>query len=401
MHLEIKDLKESNEFLNIVFDNINAAIFIVDGTFEIRSLNSACARILGREVSQIEGQKCGNGLGCVYELNGKKGCGNNAECGSCILRKDILQTFTESVPRSDEILEREFKIGHELKNKIFKYSTRYITYLGEKMVIVIMEDITNEEHRKRKLQEQYNKIKEMNNLFKDELHIAAKVQQSILPEDDTSIENGKVFVKYLPYNSVSGDYYDIVKTGDGKYIIFLIDITGHGVPAALYTTLTKAMLFHILKESSTASEIMTLLNREISSIVIEGYYFPAVLLMVDSKKGELKYVSASGPKPVIISDGNLREFEGKGPMLGIDEDYIYEEKRINVKSGDRIYIYTDGIMAVRDNNGEIVNIREEKIEEYFSEGSKEEIKKSINHMLEKIAKIGRYEDDITIMGIEF
>ena len=61
--------------------------------------------------------------------------------------------------------------------------------------------------------------------------------------------------------------------------------------------------------------------------------------MVDSKKGELKYVSASGPKPVIISDGNLREFEGKGPMLGIDEDYIYEEKRINVKSGDRIYIY--------------------------------------------------------------
>jgi len=65
------------------------------------------------------------------------------------------------------------------------------------------------------------------------------------------------------------------------------------------------------------------------------------------------------------------------------------------------YIYTDGIMAVRDNNGEIVNIREEQIEEYFSEGSKEEIKKSINHMLEKIAKIGRYEDDITIMGIEF
>ncbi len=264
-----------------------------------------------------------------------------------------------------------------------------------------MDDITNEEHRKRKLQEQYNKIKELNNIFKDELHIAAKVQQSILPEDDTAIENGKVFVKYLPFNSVSGDYYDIVKTGEGKYIVFLVDITGHGVPAALYTTLTKAMLFHILKESSNASEIMTMLNREISAIVIEGYYFPAVLLMVDSQKGEIRYVSASGPKPVIISGGNLHEFEGKGPMLGIDEEWIYEEKLVNVKSGDRIYIYTDGIMAVRDCSGEIINIMEESIEEYFKEVSKQEIEKSINHMLEKIAKIGRYEDDITIMGIEF
>ncbi len=130
MHLEIKDLKESNEFLNIVFDNINSAIFIVDSSFEIRSLNFACTKVLGKEAAKIEGQKCGNGLGCVYEINGNKGCGNNAECGICILRKDILQTFTESVPKSDEILEREFKIGSELKNKIFKYSTRYINYLG-------------------------------------------------------------------------------------------------------------------------------------------------------------------------------------------------------------------------------------------------------------------------------
>ena len=58
-------------------------------------------------------------------------------------------------------------------------------------------------------------------------------------------------------------------------------------------------------------------------------------------------------------------------------------------------------MAVRSSSGEIINILEEQIEEYFGEVSKQEINKSINNMLEKIAKIGKYEDDITIMGIEF
>lgn len=402
MQLKITDLKESNEFLNIVLDNINSAVFIVDNTLKIINLNSACSEILERENFIIEGKSCGEGLGCSYEINENKGCGKNRECGSCILRNDISNTFISNVPKTDAILNRDFLVGREIKNKTFKYSTRYITYGKEKMVLVIFDDITNEEIRKKTLKEQYNKIKQMNKVFKDELELAVKLQNSILPDRKIKIGSVTISTKYIPFNSISGDYYDVIKIAEDKYVIFLIDITGHGIPAALYTTLTKAILLNTLKQNESAKEIMNSLNRDISSMIIDGYYFPALLMVLDLKKKELKCVSASGPKPVIFNKkGENIVIEDRGLMIGIDEEYSYKESVINFENIDRIYMYTDGIMAVRNCEGEIVNIEEEEIKKYFKESLKETGEKSIEYVLGRILDKGNYEDDITVIDIEF
>ena len=402
MQLKITDLKESNEFLNIVLDNINSAVFIVDNTLKIINLNSACSEILERENFIIEGKSCGEGLGCSYEINENKGCGKNSECGSCILRNDISNTFISNVPKTDAILNRDFLVGREIKNKTFKYSTRYITYGKEKMVLVIFDDITNEEIRKKTLKEQYNKIKQMNKVFKDELELAVKLQNSILPDRKIKIGSVTISTKYIPFNSISGDYYDVIKIAEDKYVIFLIDITGHGIPAALYTTLTKAILLNTLKQNESAKEIMNSLNRDISSMIIDGYYFPALLMVLDLKKKELKCVSASGPKPVIFNKKSENiVIEDRGLMIGIDEEYSYKESVINFENIDRIYMYTDGIMAVRNCEGEIVNIEEEEIKKYFKESLKETGEKSIEYVLGRILDKGNYEDDITVIDIEF
>ena len=91
-------------------------------------------------------------------------------------------------------------------------------------------------------------------------------------------------------------------------------------------------------------------------------------------------------------------------MLGLDEEYEYMETEFSYKGGDILYIYTDGIMAVRNSKNEIENIDDNTIKKIIEKSKNMSLKKSIEYLLEEISKVhnnGVYEDDITIIGIKF
>lgn len=406
MRLDIRDLKESNDFLNIVFDTISSSIFIVDKNMVIRSLNKSGSKMLERDEEIIIGKKCGEGLGCEYEEREHHGCGNNEMCKSCSMRINIMTSFMEKTPVTDATLDRYFKIGDKMKRKIFSYSTKYITYQNERMVILIINDITLEEERKERLQKQFQKIKELNSKFEEELDIAAKVQKTILPVNGEISGIDEFYVKYIPYSKVSGDFYDVVDMGDEKILIFLIDITGHGIPAALYTTFIKSALIYSIKSEKSPAGILKNLNNIVTDIVIDGYYFPAMAAIIDKKNKKVIYSTSSGPKPLLYRNktGKAEQIEGRGMMLGLDEEYEYMETEFSYKGGDILYIYTDGIMAVRNSKNEIENIDDNTIKKIIEKSKNMSLKKSIEYLLEEISKVhnnGVYEDDITIIGIKF
>jgi phosphoserine phosphatase RsbU/P len=406
LRLEMQDLKESNDFLNIVFDSIRASIFIVDNEMIIRSLNRAGSKMLEKDEKIIIGKKCGEGFGCEYEEIEHNGCGENTVCKNCEMRINIMTSFMEKTPVTDAILDRKFKIGCEIKRKIFKYSTKYIMYQNEKMVILIINDITEEEERKERLNKQFQKIKELNVKFEEELEIAAKVQKTILPSNGEISGIKEFYAKYIPYSKVSGDYYDIFEIEDGKILLFLIDITGHGVPAALYTTFIKSALIYTVRTEKTAARILDNLNKIVAEIVIEGYYFPAIAVVIDTNKEEVSYATSSGPKLLKYrrEEDIVEQIEGKGMMLGLEEEYEYGETIFKYKKGDRIYLYTDGIMALRDSKGDIENVQEEVILNITGKTKEMKVKKSIEFLIDEIKKEygnGEYEDDITVIGVEF
>lgn len=402
----MQDLKESNDFLNIVFDSILSSIFIVDKDLVIRSLNKSGSKMLERDEKIIIGKKCGEGFGCEYEEAEHRGCGNNEVCKNCEIRINIMTSFMEKTPVTDAILDRHFKIGSEIKRKIFKYSTKYIMYQNEKMVILIINDITEEEKRKERLSKQFQKIKELNEKFEEELEIGAKIQKNILPENGEISGIKEFYAKYIPYSKVSGDYYDVIYMEDDRVLLFLIDITGHGVPAALYTTFIKSALIYTVKTEKTASRIMKNLNKIVSEIVLEGYYFPAMALIIDKKREEVSYATSSGPKLLKYNrEQNIAEqIEGRGMMLGLDEEYEYSETVFKYSKGERVYLYTDGIISLRDMEGEIRNVQEEDILKIIGKTKEMKIKKSIEFLMDEIKKEygnGEYEDDITVIGVEF
>ena len=153
MDLIIKKLKQSNNFLNTILDNINSAIFILNSDFRIYDINDSCKILLKKSSEDLKGKLLGNAINCVHAIKGDKECGKNPECDECQLRGTILNTFKNRSGFSKLFLEREFITSKRKVKKILQYTTRYFKFSNKEMVIVIIDDITAFEYQKSKLKE--------------------------------------------------------------------------------------------------------------------------------------------------------------------------------------------------------------------------------------------------------
>ncbi|RKD96118.1 sensor histidine kinase [Marinifilum flexuosum] len=173
MALQLENLKESNEFLNILFDNITSALFIVDQSAKIENVNDSFSILFQKREDQIVGELCGNALGCVFAIEEEKDCGTTSFCSKCKLRKDILKTMSEKVPTYRNKLSRDFYTSQTKDSKHFLYSTKFIQFHGKKYTLIIVDDHTELEKQKRRLEEQNETLKSLNEQKSKFLGIAA------------------------------------------------------------------------------------------------------------------------------------------------------------------------------------------------------------------------------------
>jgi signal transduction histidine kinase len=153
MQSELNNLKSSADFLKTLLDNITSAIFIVDKTSVVRNFNDSFSILFGAADIYRLNKKCGNAIGCYYAVNENKECGDTSFCGQCNLRQSLINALTDKVPAYRQTLVREFFINSEKHLKYLQYTTKYINYAGDKMVLVIIDDITEIETQKIKLED--------------------------------------------------------------------------------------------------------------------------------------------------------------------------------------------------------------------------------------------------------
>ena len=173
MELDINDLKESMDFLNGLYDNVTSAIFIADHEPRIYSFNDAFKTLFYKPEDQILQQLCGNAMGCIFTVREQKECGSTSNCKDCILRESILKTFVEKVPVYKEKLVREFCINNTVIKKHFIFTTRYIQYRGDDMILVIVDDVTELEEQKLLIETQNKNLKVLINNLTAEMVQAA------------------------------------------------------------------------------------------------------------------------------------------------------------------------------------------------------------------------------------
>ena len=229
-----------------------------------------------------------------------------------------------------------------------------------------------------------------------ELSIAYDIQQSLFP---------KIFPKKfsvagvsIPAHDVGGDYYDAFEL-NGKLFVTVADISGKGIPAAIIMSSFRSYLKGIVRSSKNLEELSNNLNHLISSDISEDRFVTAVIGVFDPKSRTFEYVNAGHDPIIYVSDGKSNFLDSDGVPFGIiDKPKMYRTKTIDVKAGDVLVIYTDGIAEARNLKKEEYGL--ERLNGFvrkFSKLSPQEMLEMLMEDVENFSLGAEQHDDITAL----
>lgn len=189
-------------------------------------------------------------------------------------------------------------------------------------------------------------------LLRAEMEQARRIQQSILPPALPSGTPFRIAATCSPMTTVAGDLYDFIRFGEGRLGLFIADVSGHGVPAALVSSMLKtALTIYGLTYGSPAG-LLKELNRFFCGR-FEGEFITAACAVLDGGSQKLAY-SAAGHPPLLLwraSASEVRQVEQNGLPLGLRESADYTDITLPFAPGDRLAMYTDGVVETESAAG--------------------------------------------------
>lgn len=211
--------------------------------------------------------------------------------------------------------------------------------------------------RTRELAEANSLLRMRNDQMEEEVQMAAAVQRKIVPtEEELPRAPGLSFgARYQAMANVGGDLYDVVEIGSRRYAITIGDVSGHGIPAALIAAMAKASFRAHAVPGDDPADILAKVNAELCELIGEETYFvSAFLAILDSGDGTLTYANAGHPPAMLRrTDGKVEELDvTEGQLLGISENFPRASGCTRMLPGDRLLLYTDGIVEARSPGGD-------------------------------------------------
>ncbi len=233
-----------------------------------------------------------------------------------------------------------------------------------------------------------------------ELLLAASIQQKIIPDKLPVIEGYELAGENIPSREVGGDYYDCIDMGNGKYALIIADVAGKGIAAALLVNTLNASLYSYLEFDLPLTDMANRLNKLIYNASPPDKFITFFIAVLDSKSGELDVVNA-GHNPILLlrKDGKLDKIDAGGIGLGmLDLGLPYEGEKLVMNSGDKLFLYTDGIPEAM--NKDEVEYSDERMIKFFQNNAEKSAVDFIDGMVADVSKHVNGEpqsDDITSM----
>ncbi len=184
-----------------------------------------------------------------------------------------------------------------------------------------------------------------------ELETARNIQQSILLATTPSAAGLEVIASYLPMAEVAGDFYDFPDQRNGRLVVLVADVSGHGVPAALIASMVKIAFAAQADHASDPARVIAGMNHALCG-KFEFAYVTATYAFLDPTRRVLAYASAGHPPILLLrASGEIESLEEGGLVLAFTPDAPYSTASVPVNPGDRILLYTDGLLEAADLRG--------------------------------------------------
>ena len=190
--------------------------------------------------------------------------------------------------------------------------------------------------------------------LQNELDVARKMQQSILPTVFPQLPNCELYGHMVAAREVGGDFFDVVKLADGRYGLAIADVSGKGVPAAMFMmssrTLLKGAAIGTPHPGDVLREVNDVLEQDNESLMFVTLFYG----VYDPATGELTYANGGHNPPLIVhSDGTSMELpQTNGVALGVMGGMEYEQSKITLEPGDTAVFYTDGVSEAMNGENE-------------------------------------------------
>lgn len=180
-----------------------------------------------------------------------------------------------------------------------------------------------------------------------EMETAAEIQRSFLPADVDSRFNDKRFevgASMEPAKQIGGDFYDYFMVGEDTLGIAVGDVSGKGIPAAMFMSVTRTVLKTIARENEAPGRVLERVNELLSEDNAEGMFVTIAFGKLDLKTGVFSYATAGHEEAcAVLSDGSVRKFDVQGPAVGLFEAVEFADEKIELVPGETIVFATDGI----------------------------------------------------------
>jgi len=249
-------------------------------------------------------------------------------------------------------------------------------------------------------------IEKQKQVLEKELKMAADLQKSLLPKVFPDIPYLHFSSKYIPTSHLGGDIFDVVQLDKEHIGLIVADVSGHGVSAAIIAAMFKAVFSNFQQKSLSTAETMSVMNDEFRQIISTGEFISAFYLILNTETMKAKYTNAAHSFPLWYqnSSGRVKELDTSGYFLGVFEKSNYEEKEILFEPGDKILLYTDGVVEAQNREGK--EFGRSRLKQYFQNISKKEqnqdrIIENIYSEVIKFTSRDDFNDDLTLLLMEY
>ena len=230
--------------------------------------------------------------------------------------------------------------------------------------IGIQSDITARKEAEEQLKAATQNLEMVYRRMKSDLEMAARIQRTLLPSEEFRMKGVKLAWLLRPCDELAGDALNLLNL-DGRHLgVYMIDVSGHGVGAALLSvTLSRVLtpqpdqscLFRPLPgggvELCSPSQVADYLNRQFPMDLRTTQYFTFFYGVLNTHSGEFRYINAGHPAPILAGGkASPSLIRGSGFPVGMLPEPDYQEESLKLKVGQRLYLYTDGVIEASDSN---------------------------------------------------
>ncbi len=271
----------------------------------------------------------------------------------------------------------------------------------------IIRDISERKKMQEKLQNAFETIKSQKDRMEAELNVGREIQMNMVPRifpAAPEYDEFSIYAKLEPARELGGDFYDFFFFDREHFCICIGDVSGKGVPSALFMAVAKTLIKLRAAEDPSTASILTHVNGELSRENESCMFVTVFLGMLNIMTGELTYTNAGHNHPILKRhDGSLeRLVSAHNVCVAAMDGVIYEEAKVELRPGDLLLLFTDGVSEAMDSDGTLFS--EERLEGLLHsarDASPKVVVESTLSAVRDFAGEADQADDITVLAVQF